>query len=170
MSAHDPGFEAHVTNPPPGKRPTSINVDETGISMSWRTAVAIIGFVIFLMLTWNTFAQSLLKAADLAEHDALPTAHAKHPALLDPIKKAEVIAMVEPIRTQGEQTARVVAKVQDGIYEQRADDLAYRAIEQLPKGAGRRRISTHFEKVKKRALVNQKAGRNIRDGIDVPVM
>lgn len=172
MSAHDSSTQAHNTNPPPdGGRPSkNINVDETGISMSWKTAVGIIGFLIFVMLTWNTFAQTLLKAGDLVDHNASATAHAQHPALVDPIKRAEVIEMVKPIQEQAEATSKTVVKVQNGFYEQRAVDLAYRAIEQLPQGTGPRRTTVRFEKVKKRALSNLKADRDILDGIDVPVM
>lgn len=170
MSAHDQSTRAHDTTPP-GDRPSkSINVDETGISMSWRTAVAVIGFIVFVMMAWNTFAASLLKAADLADHNARSTAHAKHPGHEDRIKRAEVVAMVKPIQEEVEATSAAVIKVQNGFYDQRAADLAYRAVEKLPRSAPTRARIRRFERVKGKALRNQQEGRDILDGIDVPVM
>ena len=147
-----------------------MNVDATGVSMSWKTAVTIISFVIFVMMTWNTFAGTLLKAADLTEHNASTTAHAQLPAHVDHIQKAEVVAMVEPIRKQAAATSRTVIQVQNGFYDKRAADLAYRAVDNLPKNASTRTRITRFEWVKSRALKNLREGRDILDGIHVPVM
>jgi len=170
VSAHDSSTDAH-SNPPPGdSRPTMVNVDKTGVSMSWKTAVGVIGFIILGMVTLMTFTGTLLKADDLVKHNTSSTAHAQLPAHEDPIKKAEVVTMIAPIQEQAQTTSDAVIKVRNGFYEQRASDLAYRAVDRLPRSAGGTARIRRFERVKKKALKNQQAGRDILDGIDVPVM
>lgn len=155
MTAHDPTGHtvAHGT-----LRPTHINVDATGLSMSWKTAVAVVWFVVMAMLAWNTFSSSLAKSSDLTEH--IKRSDKAHESL-----SAEIKSTVSPVRKQIEETAVAVISVQNGFYEARAEDLAYRAVEAMPERTPARERIDRFSTVKRRAVDNLKAGKDIRDGI-----
>jgi hypothetical protein len=169
MTAHDPTGKAHDSERPGANRPTMINVDSSGVSMSWKTAVTVIGFVVVVMLTWNTFSATLARSSDLKAHNEAKDAHEEHPKHADRIHRAEVVEMVEPIKEKVERTEERVITVQNGFYEQRAEDLAYRAVEQMPKTTPARQRIRRFEQVKRKAKTNLKEGKDIREGIDAPV-
>ncbi len=171
MSAHDPKALAHDSHPPgSAHRPTMINFDSSGVSMPWKTAGAVLVAGATVMLWWGKYDAGTVKAADLDAHDASELAHADHPRHADRIHKAEVVEMIAPLREKVEATEKVVITVQNGFFEQRAEDLAYRAVDAMPaKSAPRARIR-RFDTVRKRALSNQKATRDIRDGIDVDLL
>jgi hypothetical protein len=146
-----------------------INVDKTGLSMSWKTAVAIAGAIVMGMLAWNTFSASLARSSDLKAHDTSEVAHTDHPKHADRIHKTEVVEMIKPLKEQVESTAETVVTVQNGYYDQRAEDLAFKAVEKMPRAAPSRQRIERFERVKRKAKANLKAKRDIREGIDDPL-
>ncbi len=159
-------MSAHDSRSP--QRPTMINIDSSGMSMSWKTFGAGAVAIALVVLWWGEYDAGTVKAADLVAHDAATTAHAV--LHTDPVKKAEVEAMIKPIVEQARATSKTVITVQNGFFEQRADDLAYRAIDAMPERVTPRAKVRRFDSVKKRALANQKAARDIRDGIDVDLL
>lgn len=165
MTAHDPtGSEpAHVSRRPDSVRPAHINVDETGVSMSWKTAVAILLSVVMAMLWWNRFSGSLASSEQLDTHIA--QSDKVHQELRD-----EVTNAVKPVKAKVDDTETAVIEVKNGFYEQRAEDLAYRVIENNPPSLTPRQRVERFEAVKRKAVENQKAGKDIRTGIDAPVL
>lgn len=164
MSVYEPGGRAHDSDPPSGStRPTMMNVDKSGVSMSWKTAAAIIAAIVVGMLTANTFIASLARSSDLAAHDRASSAHPSHP------KHAEVDEMIKPLQAKVDETSTAVITVQNGYYDQRAEDLAYRAVEKMPRRTPTRHRIERFKQVKAHAKANLKAEVDIRTGIDGPL-
>lgn len=170
--AHDPLGTTQAHSVPPPKegsqsKMSMINVDSSGLSMSWKTAVTAITFVVIGMMGWNTFSASVVRSADLAKHNGDPAAHGKHPAHADHIRKSEVVQMIEPLKQQVADTEKAVIVVRNGFYDQRAEGLAYRAVDNLPETTGPRRRIQRFEEVRRTAKGNLEAGRPIRTGLSI---
>lgn len=160
-SVHHPGAHPAHDSEPPG-RSTFMNVDKSGVSMSWKTAVSILTVVVLGMLAWNTFSASVVRSADLKSHNEDPDAHESR------ITRGEVESLLNPLTKQvGDNTAAVIT-VQNGFYAARAEDLAYRAVEHMPKHTPDRQRIQRFEEVRRKAEANLKAKKDIREGIDVP--
>ena len=184
--AHDStgSMPAHrSTSEPPSIHPTKLrpkhmNLDSSGVSMSWKTAAAILTAVVMGMLGWSKFNASLARTSALVDHDQNESSHMI--ALGDhqpsqPIANvvrninagqvaviAELEGVKKDVRAIGTTSSQAVAE----IHESRAEDLAYRAIENLPNSVSPRARVETFERVKRKAIDNLKSGKPAREGQD----
>lgn len=138
-----------------------VDVDKSGLSMSWRTAAAIVSCLIVGALAWSGFKATLVRSPDLAAHYEDPQAH---PAMIKPLSDR-----VERMDERLISTEQRVESVQDGMYDQRAEDLAYRSVSKMPEDASTEAKIRRFRQVKHRAKQNLKRGLDISDGLDAPV-
>ncbi len=172
MTAHDSQGRAHDSSRAPGSSrfTTIVNVDESGFSMSWKTGASVCAAVVLGVVAAVGFAGELARGVDLVAHQS--KAHA-----LVPIERDEVIEMVEPIKskqvaikTKLDAVEVTVISVQNGYYDQRAEDLAFKAVEKMPARAPSRQRIERFERVRRQAKQNLKAGRDIRADIHGPLL
>jgi hypothetical protein len=130
------------------------------------------------MLGWSTFNASLARTSALVDHDQNESSH-----MIDlgdhqpsqPIANvvrninagqvaviAELEGVKKDVRAIGTTSSQAVAE----IHESRAEDLAYRAIENLPNSVSPRARVETFERVKRKAIDNLKSGKPAREGQD----
>lgn len=177
MTAHDNG-QAHNSDASELRKTGGkyVNVDSTGVSMSWRTAFAVIGFFVSGAILWMVFTATLSTKAEMTQHGAGKLE--VHMVAITPEGEDKPIQV--PITQQVETNTKgfitvknavgrlhkKVGDVEDGIYEQRAEDLAYRAVKLLPGRTSDERKLRLYKSVKRKAKNNLKAGSDIRDGLD----
>lgn len=177
MAAHDSAGPAHTGERPSG-RPTAIDVDRTGVSMSWKTALGIAGFIVAGAVAWTVFTASLATKAEASEHNLSIDAH---PIVLvpgqPPVSMPRLLAQHEQAQAEMKESVtkltevvgkneRVVASVRNGFYEQRAEDLAYRIVDKLPTNTPNRQRLETFQRVKEQAKANLEDEHDIRQGLE----
>ncbi len=154
-----------------------VNVDSSGVSMSWKTAVAVITFFVAGAAAWTVFTATLSTKAEMIKHGASDLE--AHTVSITPEGEDKPIEV--PITQQVEADHKLVitvknavgklhtkvSDVEDGIYEQRAEDLAYRAVGALPARASDERKLRLYKSVKGKAKKNLKAGEDIRNGLEL---
>ena len=184
MSAHEPGSEspAHSSSAPGRPTMTFMDVDKSGLSMSWRTVCAIIGVIVFGVVGAMVWMASLSTKADASAHNVSLVAHPVDlddnddtPAVPLPEAAKESVKKdatqdrrLDTVEAKAKDNGGVIVTVQNGFYEQRADQLGYKRVKQMTKNAPYLRKKTEFDRVKKRAVENQKSGKDIHDGLEDP--
>lgn len=186
MTAHG-GKHAHDSDPADLRRRSSkyVNVDSTGVSMSWKTAVSVVAFIVMGAIFWTVFTATLSTKADMADHGGVhrtptrdgPGSLHPHEVMIEqsgdapptavPIAE-QVTVNTKSVITVKNEVGRLYKKVdniEDGIFEQRAEDLAYRAVEAMPRVASDEHKLKRFQRVKRKAVSNLKSGGDIRDGL-----
>ena len=168
MSALQP---AHSTS----DRPTMINVDSTGISMSWRTAVMILGVFTIGAASWTVFTATLARKADLDEHDISAKAHPMivapgedsqpMPALVRTHEqyRREYVVGFKQLSAKVDAQGATIANVHEDMNEDRAERIADRIADKVHDARASREV---WQRTKERAIDNLSAGRPIRDGLD----
>jgi hypothetical protein len=174
MSAHDSigNGPAHDSTPPAGKsRITYLNIDKTGISMAPKTIIAFVAFIIFLVSGWFAFLSVNATKADLVVHDSSREAHPvklnkdTEPEALPLIVKAnhKAIQQIAEVKKTVNKNTKVIIKVKNGFYEDRAERLADRAADKV---RDPRRSRERWKQVRQRAKQNLDADKPIRDGLE----
>lgn len=183
MSAHEPGNGLPVHSSSPGGRRTVtfVDVDKSGVSMSWKTAVSVISVFIVGAVAWTVFTAGLSTKADASAHD---TSVVAHPVDLDDNEKTPAVPLPEAakagikkdaaqdrrldvVEAKAEDNGNVIVTVKNGFYEQKAEKLAHKRVKQLPKNTSYGRKKIEFDRVKKRAMENQKdPKKDIHDGLE----
>lgn len=146
----------HPQPPPLPQRVSQspIDVDRSGITMSWKTFLGIMAALLLAGGTWTAFSASVITAADLSTHDANPKAHQAIPALKDPVRMSEVQAMLKPIEDKAASNTELLLSVRNGFYEQRAEALALKAVESMSARASQERKLSRFVSVREQAMHN----------------
>ncbi len=186
MTAHDPlgNGAAHESMPPGSMTPRNINIDQTGISMSAKTAYrlfwGVVIAVIFLMGGWYSFLATAASKADIENHDVDVNA-SEHPIKLH--KDAHPIGMKQVVKRHDEEIAKVngglkdlqnevketkdaIITVKNGFHEDRAERLADQAAKKVRDADAK---LERWQHVKRKALQNLKAEpkpKPIRDGLE----
>lgn len=172
MPAHDAtdNSPAHTSDyPESGSRmSTYMNIDKSGVSMSWRTAIGILIAVSSIVIAWTVFASSNATKSDVSNHNISPDAH---PIILDkdeppvPMSKCikDVATGVRKLDTQVKKSHKVMVKVKNGFYEDRAERLADRAVEKIRDPTRSRR---KWKAVKEQAIKNLEDDNPIRQGLE----
>lgn len=162
---------AHTPRPSTdGVRPALVNVDSTGVSMSWRTFWWSLGIVAASIASVYAFAQTIVFRADLDSHDGDDKAH---PVLLegalereptnDIVRRHErALRQLPTIEATLRSQDATLADIKAAMYEDRAEELADTAVKRIPLRA---REET-WKHVRKTAIENQHAGRPIRTGLE----
>ncbi len=133
--------------------------------------------------TWWSYSTSLAQKADITAHN---TASASHPIVLKdaagqpmpPRPIAEVVAgnakaiaampaKLDAVADQASQANAAAVTVRNGFYEQRAEGVALRAVEQGPADASNRRKLRRYKEVKAKVVSNLKAGKDAQDGLRI---
>jgi hypothetical protein len=161
------------------------NVDETGISMSGKTAIAIIATIVTTLLTLVGYAASLATKEDVTAHNGNGEAHqialdedgdgkvdedkpkpvAEHLANHEKYRQDYLTGFTNVKNEVGKNT-KAIGEVKDTQHEAAATTVAYRAVDQMPSSTPSRRKIQRFEQVKSRAKRNLKAERPIHEGIE----
>jgi hypothetical protein len=154
-----------------------VNVDKTGVSMSWKTAWAAIGTIVAGAVAWTVFTATLSRKADLGAHDLSVDAHpitltqgeapASMPRLIVKHEQdhRQIVQDVAKLESKVNTNGGALTTVRNGFFDQRAEDLAYRAVDQLPKTVPPRQRVETWNRIKSRAKANLEAERDIRDGL-----
>lgn len=162
---------AHATS----DRPTMINVDSTGISMSWKTAIAIIGAIVTGAAAWTVFTATLARKADIDQHDLSGTAHpielvpgeplVPMPALLKAHEqyRRTYIASFQKLEAKVDEQGKAIVNVHEDMNEDRSERIADRIADKVKDARASREV---WQRTKEKALSNLSAGRPIRDGLD----
>lgn len=173
MSAHEVvgnGRPAHDSKPPLGStsRMTFLNIDKTGLSMSPKTIVALVTFIIFLVSGWFAFLMVNATKADLKTELTTHNASAQaHPIIVD--KDSKPVGLPVVVKQQNEtlkvvkENRKVILTVKNGFHEDRSERLADRAADKVrdPKESLER-----WKKVKRKAMQNLKDEKPLRDGLE----
>ncbi len=183
MSAHEPGngLPVHSSSPDGRRTVTFVDVDKSGVSMSWKTVVSVFGSVVVVIVGALAWMASLSTKADAAEHNVSLVAHPvdlddneKTPPVPLPVvakasikKNAMQDRRLDVVEAKATDNGNVIVTVKNGFYEDRATNLGYKRVKQLPKSTPYRRKKAEFERVKKRAMENQKdSKKDIHDGLE----
>jgi len=159
--------------------PRAINVDQTGVSMSWKTAIMIVAAVGMGAAAWTVFTSGLATKDQLVGHNLDSGAH---PIVITSDQKGNPVALptaqivsglsarvdeqvgaVESLSTKVDDTAKAVGQLADSVYEDRAERFADSIAD---KYRDARRSRTVWSDVKKKALSNLRSGKPLRDGLD----
>lgn len=163
------------SDPPLGEKPKHINVDDTGISMSWRTAIAIISAVLTGAVAWTVFTATLARKVDLTEHDTSGSAHpvvvavgedaVPMPAVLRQHEqyRREYMVGFKQLSAKVDQQGSAIEDVHAGMNEDRAERIADRVADKVKDARASREV---WQRTKERAISNLTAGRPIRDGLE----
>jgi hypothetical protein len=176
MSAHG-GEHAHDSDATELRKTGGkyVNVDSSGVSMSWKTAIAVIGFFLACGAAWTVFTATLSTKAELIKHGNGDLE--VHTVTITPEGEDEPIEVPVTQQVEADHKSVITVKnavgklhtkvdhVEDGIYEQRAEDLAYRAVEALPARTTDERKLRLYKSVKRKAKLNLKSGGDIREGL-----
>jgi ABC-type Zn uptake system ZnuABC Zn-binding protein ZnuA len=146
-------------------------VDKTGLSMSWKTGVSIISFIICLILGWATFVATLAKKSDVESHNVSVYAH---PVVLekgeDPIPIAVIakrheteFKTITQVKKTVDSNKTEVLAVKNSFNEDRAERLADRAADKVKDSAKSRE---RWKQVKEKAKQNLSENKPIRDGLE----
>lgn len=176
MDAHDPtGHQAAHRSPLPSLKPKFINIDETGVSMSWRTATIVILAVATGILAVVAFIATLATKADVEAHDVDPTAHViairnPYSKEVEPRPLAEIVEDVQndvaDVKTKVVKIDEVqdqVSTMQTTVTEDRAERLADRAADRVRNPE--RKLDV-WKRVKARAIQNKRDGKPLREGLE----
>ena len=181
MGAHEPGSGQPVHSSSPGRKTvTFVNVDKSGVSMSWKTALSVIGAIVVGAVAWTVFTASLATKADANIHNLSPRAHpvdlddntntpeipvsevAKAVVQKDELQDARLTAVEE--KTQVNE--KIIVTVKNGFVEQRAEDVAHKRVEKMPSSTPYRRKKAEFDRVKNRVVKNLEKDKDIYDGLE----
>lgn len=183
MTAHDPknGVRAHDSNPPsvrPSGKLSYVNIDKTGLSMSWKTAIGLIVAIGTLLLGWIAFVQKLATADDINGHNLDQAAHPievkdedgdKVVKSLPSCVKEQVVVQrsvsrkISSVESTVKDNRKGIIIVKNGFYEDRAERLADRAADKVQ---GRIRSRERWKYVKEKALDNLRNGKPAREGLE----
>ena len=157
-------MSAHESYPPdsPAKR-RYVNVDITGVSLSWPTALAVLTTVASIVIATLGYAATLATKTDMTTHDVSESAHSAYRAKTSKLISSAVASVerkVDAVVISVAAADTTVKAVQDGFFDQRAEDVAYRVVDKLPQSTSPRQRIERFQSVK--ATVK----RNLRDGLD----
>ena len=152
----------------------AIQVDGTGVSMNWKLAGAILAFFIASGTLWTALGlatASDVKAAHTVKLDTDGDGKKEELPLNELVVKheeyrQEYLVGFKNVENRVGKLEELGAEVQDAQYEKRAEDLAYRAIDKMPKRTVERAKIEEFNRVMKRAKTNLKAKRDIRNGLE----
>jgi len=164
---------AHESYPPdsPAKR-RAVNVDSTGVSLSWSTAWKALTAVVSIVIAALVYATSLATKTDMAAHDEHQLSHASYRADTSKLITASSASVERKVDAVGASLAvsdATIRAVQDGFHDQRAEDLAYRAIDKLPRNTTQRQRIEKFQSVKSGVKRNLQLGLDPRNGLaEVP--
>lgn len=150
----------------------SIRTEGDGLWLNWKVVLAVLAFFISSGALWTTLG--LAKLDDIKTHDRSRDAHpVEVPGFSTPVGITTAVESIALVRTEVDAikrdvaaTTTDVAKVRDGFYDQRAEDLAYRAVDQMPRSATARQRIQRFERVKSTAKANLEKGLDARAGLD----
>jgi hypothetical protein len=181
MAAHDKtgSRPAYVkSDPPPGGKVHNINLDSSGISMSLKTLVIVLGFAGAAYAALIAYSASLSTVEDLAEHNVSAKAH---PVMIDadgrdgpmdPEEKSIVEAVadnantIQEVRKTATRAEVAAINVENGFYDQRAETFAQRAVDKLPKSMPTSRKIRRYEEVKSKARKNLEAKKPVHSGME----
>ena len=167
MSVHDArgNGPAHVPSVAPGsRRMTFLNIDKTGVSMSGKTALSLIAFIIFLVSGWFAFISANAMESDLAEHNESNQAHeivVEEGA--EPMPLSKVVKEHHKVIKMVAKNTEVIVSVKNGFYEDRAERLADRAADKIEDAS---RSRERWKQVKQKAMRNLEAKKPIREGLE----
>lgn len=147
-----------------------MNVDKTGISLSWKTASAIATAIVAGAVAWTVFTASLARKSEITEHDL---SLESHPIVLSPdaapISQGRLLVKHDQAQNEMRDTLdklqTTVLSVRNGFFDARAEDFAYRVVDKMPDTIPYRQRQERFEQVKARVRANLEADRDIRDGL-----
>jgi hypothetical protein len=179
--AHDPTIIKPAHSREPGDVPTgksvfkskSMQVDGSGISMNWKLTLGILAFFISSGTLWTWFG--LATAADVKAAHTVITKTPDGKKAERPLNelvveheeyRQEYLVGFKNVENRVGKLEELGTEVQDAQHEERAEDLAYRHIDKMPKRTPERRKIEEFNRVKKRAKSNLKKKRDIRDGLE----
>jgi len=163
------------SDPPPGAKRTHLDVDETGVSMSWRTAVSIISAIVAGAVMWTVFTATLTRRSELDAHDANNMAHpvvvspgdepVSMPVLLKQHDRTgkQLTTAVAQISQKVDAQGHAIEQVQQSMNEARAETLADRAADKVKDAQRSRDV---WQSVRSKAMRNLNAGLPAREGID----
>lgn len=162
---------AHATS----DRPTMINVDSSGISMSWKTAITVITSIVLGAAAWTVFTATLARKADLDTHDLSTSAHPielvpgepaiSMPALLKAHEQSRrvLVSSFQQLEAKVDAQGATISNVHDDMNEDRSERIADRAADKVRDARASREV---WQRTKEKALSNLSAGRPIRDGLE----
>jgi hypothetical protein len=158
MSAHD--------SERPAARMTFVNVDKSGVSMSWKTTAAVLTVIVVSMGGGLGYLATLATKEDVKRHNA--DNHAHLITVQNPYtSKAEAQPLPEVVSDMHMKVQKIddiedkVEKVQTTVVEDQAERLADRAADKAPQ----RKLET-WRKVKAKAMRNKRDGKPMRDGLE----
>lgn len=176
MTAHDAtGRQSAHHSPLPSVKPRFMNVDETGVSMSWKTAAVVIFAVASGILSIVAFIATLATKDDVNGHDKDPHAHiititnpydGKEEEKPLPEVVAELQNDMGTVKKEVKKIDEVqnqVTTVKDNLVEDQAERLADRAADRERNPS--RKIEM-WKRVKAKAIKNKREGKSMRDGIE----
>jgi hypothetical protein len=165
MTAHTPNGPAHDSTPPIGHKGMSyLNIDKTGVSMSPKTVVGLIAFIIFLVSGWFAFLSVNATKADIVEHNSSTLAH--QIVLRTGESSVPVCTVVKDNHKAIKEIPTIKAAlitVRNGFYEERAERLADRAADKIK---GEQQSRERWQQVRARAIKNLEQDKPIRDGLE----
>lgn len=150
--------------------------EDRGLWLDWKLVLGVLAFFVTSGALWTTLG--LAKLDDIQDHDSASNSHlVKLPGVDEPsgvvptvrsvvLANAKVSSEVEAIKDDIKTTHDEITQVRSGVHEQRAEDLAYRSVDKLPKSLPTRERIERFNYVKTKAIANLEHGRNARDGLD----
>lgn len=163
------------SDPPPGVKRTHLDVDETGVSMSWRTALSVVLAIVVGATAWTVFTATLARKSELDQHDM---SGAAHPIVVAPGEEPmpmpqmlrqhervgkQLTAAVTQLAQKVDDQGRAIDQVQQSMNESRAETLADRAADKVRDAQRSRDV---WQSVRAKALRNMNAGLPAREGID----
>ena len=178
--------EKNKSTPPKSNPPKSISIDrdaisgETSIKIKPKTAGTIVVALFGCAGAWTVFTANLAHKSDISSHDA--NEHA-HPIILKSAQGATTRSIVEvvtrnaqavdempnkldEVKRQADATAQVVGEVQRDFHEQRAEIIAQRAVDQMPKRTSRRQLARRYQEVKRKAMQNLQNDLPVNTGLE----
>jgi hypothetical protein len=168
--AHDPSGQtpAHESDHT-RLRPKYVNVDTSGLSMSWPTAASIVGGIVILTLAWAAFRAAVATKAEVLETTQIVLAPGAAPTTIrDVVQRHDDQArqtqeQLSSLSTRVDNGVTMVVSVRNGLYEDRAERLADRAADKVPDAQRSRAV---WQTVKAKAAQNQVEGKPLREGLE----
>lgn len=173
MGAHDStGRDSAHHSPIPSVKPKFMNVDETGVSMSWKTAGGVLFLVCSGIAAVLAFIATLATKDDVRAHDGDQDAHVititnPYSGQTEDKPMPEVVSKMQKdimkVKNKVDEIDDQVGAVQDTVVIDQAERLADRAADR--QRHPERKIRT-WKYVKERAIQNRKEGKPLRDGLE----
>lgn len=156
-------------------RPTLSPIEDGSIRVRKRTVLVIVAAIPAAFVSFHTVAGDLVHQDDIKLHQTEahvivspgPDGHDHSRPMADVVAdNAKAVAQLPAIRKAVDTANANSLTVKNGFFEERASRLGSRAAEAMPKGTHWKRRKAKADKVKRRAISNLRAGRDVADGLD----